>query len=261
DPPLQQVVARNVSLGARIDKPRWNLAVTLFRSDNRNDIQFITSEATGFGYFANVGTTRRQGIEVTGGGRIGRLDLSASYTLLDATYRSTLSVSGSGNSTSDAVAPGFEGNILVQPGNRLPSLPRHLFKAQARYEATKWLTARAELIASSGVYARGNENNADVPDGTYYLGSGKTDAYAVVNAGLDFKPHRAMTMFVMVRNLFNAHYATAAQLGSTGFDASGNFVARPFSSPVIDGERPVVSSTFLAPGAPRQIEVGASWHF
>ncbi|WDF71893.1 TonB-dependent receptor [Novosphingobium sp. KACC 22771] len=256
DPPLRQVVARSFSLGAKIQRKAWSLRLTAFRSDNRDDIQFIAGGASGFGYFANVGTTRRQGVEASGAVQWGRWQLGASYTLLDATYRTPLTVNGAGNSTNDGPAPGFEGEIDVRPGNRLPLLPRHLFKAQAGYEATSWATLRGELVAASGVYARGNENNLHVPDGVYYLGAGKTDAYAVVNASLEIRPRRGMTFTAGVSNLMNAHYATAAQLGASGFDANGAFVARPFTGPVIGGERPLVNSTFLAPAAPRRFEVG-----
>ena len=33
---------------------------------------------------------------------------------------------------------------------------------------------------------------------------------------------------VQVNNVFDTQYSTAAQLGPTGFDANGNFAARPF---------------------------------
>ncbi|NKI99156.1 TonB-dependent receptor [Novosphingobium sp. SG707] len=256
DPPLRQVVARSLSLGARIERKAWNLRLTAFRSDNHDDIQFIAGGASGFGYFANVGTTRRQGIEASGAAHWGRWQVGGSYTLLDATYRTPLTLNGGSNSSNDAAAPGFDGEIAVRPGDRLPLLPRHLFKAQAGFDAASWLSVRAEMVAAGGVYARGNENNLHQPDGTYYLGAGKTDAYAVVNASLEIRPRKGVIFTAGVSNLMNAHYATAAQLAASGFDANGAFVARPFSGPVIGGERPLVHSTFLAPAAPRRFEVG-----
>ena len=54
DPPLDQVVTRTFELGLRgTQRARWN--VGYFRSDNRNDILFVMSEQTGFGYFRNFG--------------------------------------------------------------------------------------------------------------------------------------------------------------------------------------------------------------
>ena len=117
------------------------------------------------------------------------------------------------------------------------------------------------MIASSGTYARGNENNLHQPDGVYYLGPGKTNGYAVLNLGTEVRPINLVTLFATVRNVFDKDYATAAQLGPTAFDANGNFVARPFAGPVIDGERPLLSSTFFAPGAPRSLQVGARVRF
>lgn len=256
DPPLRQVVARNLALGARIERGAWMLRLTGFRSDNRDDIQFIAGGASGFGYFANVGTTRRQGIEASGAARLGHWQIGGSYTLLDATYRTPLMLNGGPNSSNDGPAPGFDGEIAVRAGDRLPLLPRHLFKAQASFEATGRLTIRGELVAASGVYARGNENNLHQSDGTYYLGAGKTDAYGVVNTSAEWRPRKGVTLQAGISNLLNAHYATAAQLGASGFDANGGFVGRPFSTPVIGGERPLVHSTFLAPAAPRRFEVG-----
>ena len=46
-----------------------------------------------------------------------------------------------------------------------------------------------------------------------------------------------------------------------GSDAQGRVVSRPFAGPVIDGERPLLQSTFFAPGAPRSLQVGARLHF
>ncbi|MEQ1883292.1 MAG: TonB-dependent receptor, partial [Burkholderiales bacterium] len=170
-------------------------------------------------------------------------------------------VDGSANSTNDAVAPGFEGSIAITPGDRIPLIPRHLFKAGAEWSPVPLLSFSLDMIAAGGVYARGNENNLHQADGVYFLGAGKTDGYALFNVGVEIRPASAVTLFATVRNLFDKNYSTAAQLGPTAFDANGNFVARPFAGPVIDGERPLVSSTFYAPGAPRSVQVGARLRF
>ena len=68
DPPLKQVVARTVEAGLRGTKELnigtlgWKLGG--FRTNNTDDILAIPSPVLqGFGYFQNVGSTRRQGIE------------------------------------------------------------------------------------------------------------------------------------------------------------------------------------------------------
>jgi outer membrane receptor protein involved in Fe transport len=71
----------------------------------------------------------------------------------------------------------------------------------------------------------------------------------VANLGGRYQLHRRVQLFVQANNLLNRRYYTAAQLGSTGFTAAGNYVARPF--PAIGGAFPVQQTTFFAPGAPR----------
>ena len=261
DPPLRQVIARTVEMRFDAGNAWGHVHAALFRTDSSDDILFVANDASGYGYFRNFGKTRRQGLELSAKARAGRFTLSASYTLLDATYRSGETVNGSGNSSSDAPAPGFEGAIEIRPGNRIPLLPRHTAKAALGWEAAPWLSLDLDMVAVSGVYARGNENNAHQPDGTYYIGPGKTDPYAVFNLGGEVRPGPGITLFAMVRNLFDKAYATAAQLGATAFDAQGQVVSRPFAGPVIDGERPLLNSTFFAPGAPRSIQVGARLRF
>ena len=55
---------------------------------NKDDILFVASTQTGFGYFKNFGSTRRQGIELGISGRRGAVTGGASYTWLDATFES-----------------------------------------------------------------------------------------------------------------------------------------------------------------------------
>jgi outer membrane receptor protein involved in Fe transport len=261
DPPLRQVIARTVEAKAGLKRDRWSFSVSAFRTDSSDDILFVTDEPSGFGYFRNFGKTRRRGVEVDGRVSFGTVSLSTSYTLLDATYRSAETVDGSASSANDAGAPGFEGDIDVGPGDRIPLIPRHLFKAALGWTPAAWLTIMADMSAVSGSIARGNENNLHEPDGVYYLGPGRTGAYAVVNLGGELRPVKRLSLSLELRNVFDRRYATAAQLGRTAFDAAGSFVARPFAGPVIDGERPLLSSSFYAPGAPRSLEVGARLRF
>ena len=249
DPPLEQVVTRTFEAGLRggeEGRTRWN--VGWFRSENRNDILFVSSEQTGFGYFKNFGKTRREGLEAEVSARIWRFNLGGGYTFLNATYQSEEQVNGESNSSSDASAPGLEGLIEIEPGARIPLIPRHLLKAFADLQATSKLSVNFEVVGSSSAFARGNENNEHEPDGTYYIGPGTSPGYAVVNVAARYEINRRFELFVRINNLFNKRYFTAAQLGSTGFTAEGNFIARPFAP--VDGEFPLQHATFYAPGAP-----------
>lgn len=261
DPPLKDVVARTVEGGLNADVAGIALRLGVFRTVSRDDILFVANDTSGFGYFRNFGRTRRQGIDIDASARLGRVRLSGHYSLLDATYRSAETVNGAGNSSNDGEAPGFEGAIAIRAGNRIPLVPRHVLKAAVDWDPIETVSLSADMIAVSGMVARGNENGAHEADGAYYLGEGTVPPYAVVNIGAEVRPVKALTLFMQINNLFDKSYATAAQLGSTGFDAAGNFVARPFAGPVIDGERPLLGSTFYAPGAPRSVQVGARVRF
>ena len=66
DPPLKQVVTRTFEAGVRgtmENNLRWSAG--WFRGENYNDLLFVASEQTGFGYFTNFGQTRRQGVEAS----------------------------------------------------------------------------------------------------------------------------------------------------------------------------------------------------
>jgi outer membrane receptor protein involved in Fe transport len=251
DPPLEQVVTRSVEAGVRGRSGRVTWHAGVFRAVNRDDILFVSSPQTGFGYFRNVAETLRRGMELRAEGRVGRVTAGAGYTFLAATFASAETVNGSSNSTNGAALdghPGVDGTIDIAPGDRLPLAPRHVFKAFADADLTSRLAVDVDLLAVSASYARGNENNAHQPDGTYYLGPGTVGGYVIVNAGARLRLTRWLDAIAQVNNLFDREYATAAQLGPAGFTADGAFVARPL--PPEDGEFPLRHSTFLAPGAP-----------
>jgi outer membrane receptor protein involved in Fe transport len=262
DPPLDQVTTRTLEAGLRATLPvgpvpsdrlrvRWR--ASYFRADNRNDILFVMSEQTGFGYFRNFGRTRRQGVEAGADAQLGRISVGAGYTFLDATFQSPETLNGDSNSRNDA-GSGFEGAIAIEPGAHIPLIPRHVFKAFGDVRIRSNVFVDLGLVSVSSSYARGNENNAHQPDGTYYLGSGTTPGYAVVNVGARYQVTSRIGILLQVNNLFDRHYATASQLGVTGFTDARTFVARPF--PAVGGDFPLRHSTFEAPGAPAAFWVG-----
>ena len=108
------------------------------------------------------------------------------------------------------------------------------------------------MLAFSSAFARGNENNAHQADATNYLGSGQSAGYAVFNLTASYSVAQRWQLTAQVNNVFDTRYNTAAQLGPTGFDANGNFVARPLGGSSAAGY-PLVQSSFYAPGAPRSI--------
>ena len=254
DPPLEQVVTRTLEGGVRsagAGSVEWNVGV--FRAANNDDILFVASEQTGFGYFRNFGSTRRQGLEFGARARKGAATIGAHYTFLAATFQSEEVVNGTGNSTNEeaeAGIPGGEGTIEIEAGDQIPGLPRHLAKFYADVEVGGRWALHLGMNVSGGSFARGNENNEHEPDDVYYLGPGRTDAYAVASLGVRYRLNRRLELVGNISNLFDAEYATVAQLGPTGITPDGTYVARPF--PAVQGEFPVTQSTFVGPGAPRR---------
>jgi outer membrane receptor protein involved in Fe transport len=255
DPPLRQVVTTTWEAGLRGRlgaKTRWNAG--LFRADNVDDILFVADNSAGFGYFRNVGKTRRQGVELGLEGRAGALDFSLNYTWLDASFRSAELLNGGANSSADD-----DGRIAVRPGDRLPLIPRQIFKSRLDWQITPVWRVEGGMQAVAGANARGNENGQHRPDGTYFVGSGRSGGHAVFDVGATYEAAPRLRFFVQINNLFDRRYATAAQLNATGLTAEGNFIARPFAAQGDNAS--VVSSTFHAPGAPRTVWAGVRYAF
>ena len=263
DPPLEQVVTKTIEAGfSGLLSPQVSWRAGVFRANNYNDILFVAApSASQSGYFKNFGETRRQGIELGLAAALNKLTVGADYTYLDATYRSDDTLTGSSNSSNDSATsgnPGEEGSIQVRKGNRLPMIPRHLLKLSADYQFTDALNLGANLVGVSSSYARGNENNAHQADGVYYLGSGKSAGYGVLNLNAQYKIQPKLKLFGQLNNVFDREYSTAALLGANGFTGSGNFIARPFGPA---NNNATVQSTFYSPGTPRTLWVGIRYEF
>ena len=258
DPPLRQVHTdtwegglRSAAAGAVSWSASW------FRAENQDDILFVASTQSGFGYFKNFGRTRREGVELNATLRRGRIEGGGGYTFLLATYESPETVQGTGNSSNDAAAegrPGLEGSIDIVPGDRIPLIPVHTVKAFMDVRATTRLSVDLDLVGVSSSYARGNENNEHVPLPPYYLGPGTAPGYVVLNLGARYRLTPRVELLAQVDNLLNRKYVTAAQLGPTAFTAGGSVATQPL--PPIGGEFPVPQATFFAPGPPTLIWTG-----
>jgi iron complex outermembrane receptor protein len=224
DPPLQQVVARTFEVGlrgrlsGRAASVSYDLAA--FRTVNSQDIIFISAgPITNQGYFANVGQTRRQGVEagLSGrqrlGPRAGQLQWSAHYTFLDATFQTPFSELSANHP--DAV----DGALAVPAGARLPSSPRHIGKATVTWLYADRLALGANLVANSSQFLRGDEANLLAP----------IAGYVVVDLRASYAVTPPLSVFVKVSNLFDAHYSTFGVLG----DATAVFPT--FDNPRFEG--------------------------
>jgi iron complex outermembrane recepter protein len=196
DPPLKQVVGRTIEAGLRGDlqlnggRLEWKAGA--FRAELTNDIINVASFIQGRGSFQNVAGTRRQGLEAGVEYKTPRLTAYASYSYIDATFRFTGDISSPNNPGADA-----EGNIHVVPGDRIPMIPQHQFKAGLEYAVTpEWKVGGNVVVVGSQFYA-GDEANLNE----------KLPAYWVVNLRTSYDVNKDVQVFALVNNLFNNKYA------------------------------------------------------
>jgi outer membrane receptor protein involved in Fe transport len=243
DPPLAAVVARTAEVGVRGGGEGWQWSAAAFQSRLSNDIEFVSSVAgaSNAGYFANVGATRRTGMELSAAKQWGALAVSARYSLIDATFRSTFSESSPDNSSADAA-----GTILVRPGEQLPGIPGQTLKLRCDYTVGARWAASLSVLASSGVYARGDENNADR--------NGRLPGYALVSLYARYQLSGPWQLFARVNNLFDTRYYDFGILAEDFFTAPGH------SFGPSAGVEPRAEQ-FRGPGAPRGVWLGARYAF
>jgi iron complex outermembrane recepter protein len=244
DPPLDEVISKTMEVGARgLAGTSWRWSAAVFRSRLDNDIAFISAGAgaTNAGYFANVGTTRRQGVELALETRFEPVSFSVRYTFLDAAFRSAFAESSPANSSADE-----EGIIQVEPGDRIPATPRHVLKVRADWTVTPQFFLGANVLTSTGVYARGDENNRDV--------NGQLPGYTLVNLDARYTISRRFEVFARVNNVFDRRYFNFGVVGENFFTGPD----RTFGPAV--GIDPVPEQ-FRGPGAPRGVWVGVKYSF
>lgn len=234
DPPLKMVVAQTLELGARGKSAELSWGAALYRTELTDDIQFIGSEgAINAGYFQNVGKTRRQGVELNAGQRFGPLGVVARYSFIAATYRDGFIENSPSNATANA-----NGDIVVQRGDRIPSVPRHSLHLRLDLDASDAMSLGANLVAVGSSRARGDENNQDA--------GGAVPGYAVLNLDGRVRLGKHLEAFARINNLLNRQYANFGILGRNVFNGPGHS---------FDPANPV-NESFRGLGAPRGLWLG-----
>ncbi len=239
DPPLGQVVARTFEAGVRghleHGRASADYAIAAFRTANSDDILFVSAgPLTNEGYFSNVGDTLRRGVEALLHGRVrlsprtGRLEWTANYTYLDATFRTPFVAP----STHHPLA--VNGEIDVAAGAHLPSTPAHVGKASLTWIVPFGLALGAAVLGNSGQYYRGDEANL-LP---------QIPGYMLVNLRADYAFARWISAFARLDNVFDTVYASFGVLG----DATPVFPA--FTDP-----------RFQGPGSPRAAWAGVELRY
>ena len=234
DPPLKQVISRTVEVGFRgttelnVGTLAWKLGA--FRATNADDILAIPSpELQGFGYFQNVGRTRRQGIEAQVNLTSKTVQLYASYALVDARFLDPLQV-GSNSPFADA-----DGNVQILPGNRIPAIPRNRIKGGIDYWVTDQLKIGGDALFVSNQYFAGDESNQ----------AARLPSYTVFNVHSSYQINKTIQIYGRVDNLFDRRYATYGTFFQT--DDIPNFA---------NGGAPFTDARSVSPARPRAFYAG-----
>lgn len=231
DPPLRQVVARTFELGARGEARPFRWSAAAFDATNHDDILFIASGTTqGEGFFANVGTTRRRGMEaLVSSPPASRVAWMVSYALLDATFGDAVAMPSRSHPLAE------EGRIEVRAGDRVPGLSRHAARGSVTVPILESLRAGIEGRYQSSQYVRGDEANLLRP----------LPGFTLWNASLAWDLGRRIELIAAVENVLNERYATFGLLA----DAAG-VLGDDYEDPL-----------FVSPGAPRSVRVLVGWRW
>ena len=205
DPDLKQVVSQTFEAGVRgTVKPAAEATLkydlSLYRSDLDDDIAFVNSAAQGRAFFANIGRTRRQGIDAEVALETPRWSAFVAYSFIDATYQTSF-VEGAGNNP----AADASSNITVNPGNHLPGIPAHQLKLGGSYNLTDKWSIGATVIGASSQYLFGDEANLTPPLPGYV----RLD----LQTRYDLAPN--VQLFAWARNVTNASYYTYGTFSPT----------------------------------------------
>jgi len=198
DPPLKQVVSKTVEAGLRgtrelnIGTLGWKIGG--FRATNYDDIMGLPAAGRqGFGFFQNVGATRRQGLEAELNLKSETLQFHASYALVDARFLDSLELS-----SNSPFANPSTGTIRVVPGNQVPAVPRHRVKAGVEYAVTDAWKVGGDALFVASQYLVGDESNQ----------ASKLPSYTVFNLHTSYQVTKNVQVYGKIDNIFDNRYAT-----------------------------------------------------
>ena len=214
DPKLKQVVSRTVEAGLRGTRELgpdlglfgWKLGG--FHTRNQDDILDVPSPVQGFGYFRNVGTTQRQGVEAEVNLRSDRFYAYATYAFLDATFQTPILLSSPNNPFADA-----SGDIQVRRGDQIPLVPHNRAKVGIDYRVTPLFTLGGDVLYTGRQYYVGDESNQNR----------RLPSYVTTALHASYQITKEVELFGRVENLFDARYYNYGTFFETDQIASANF--------------------------------------
>jgi outer membrane receptor protein involved in Fe transport len=205
DPNLKQVVSHTIEAGLRGtvgvgNDGHLNYNVGLFRSNLDDDIVFVNSVTLNRAFFTNVGQTRREGLDAGIEYKTPRWSAYLTYTYTNATYQSGFVEAAGSNPAGDA-----NGNITINPGNRLPGVPVNQGKLGVTYKITDAWTVAGVLLAQSGQYLFGDAANL----------TPQLPGFATLNLSTSYQITPHITLFASVENVTDAKYYTYGTFSPT----------------------------------------------
>jgi iron complex outermembrane recepter protein len=205
DPDLKQVIAHTLEAGVRgafSTSPGAKLGYSLayFHTDLDDDIAFVNSVTQGRAFFANIGDTRRQGVDASLQWTNDRWLAYLAYSYIEASYRTGFVEASGSNPAADP-----DGNITVHPGDRLPGIPANQLKLGAYYKVSDAWTVGATAIAASGAYLFGDEGNQ----------TPKLPGYYTLNLSTTYQASRNLQVFAWVDNITDQKYSTYGTFSPT----------------------------------------------
>jgi iron complex outermembrane receptor protein len=208
DPPLKQVVAHTYEAGLRGAQPIFDTGQVdwkagYFRTNSTNDIVAEMSRLTGLGFFANVPSTLRQGVEAEANFHYGNLSAYVNYAFVDATYQFAGPLASPNNPFN------VNGNIFVTPGDHIPGIPRHQVKFGGDIAVTPKFKLGADVLVAGAQYFVGDGANQNP----------KLPLYWVANLHASYQLDEHIQFFGLINNIFNNRNATYGTFFNTGTDA------------------------------------------
>lgn len=243
DPYLKQVISRTLEGGFRLKLSESSgMSVSVYRSENSDDILFRAIGARGLGFFENFDRTRRQGIDLGAYTAVGAVDLRVSYSYLDATYQAS------------QILFGGERDIQVNPGTKIAGLPAHTLRLNADWRVVPKLVVGGSMLATSSITTQGNEDGrigAEADESV--AANAKVKGYLLLNLHANYEAAKGLDYFARVNNVLDTRFETYGLMAMSMFNADGSRIGDPSVGPNV--------SRFVAPGAPRNFMVGLRYRF
>ena len=175
DPPLDPVIGTTYELGAHWIRGGITVDGAVYRTDVKDDISFIASDAALLeGFFANIGRTRREGLELSAQAHVRGHTVYANYAYTRASFRTGAEIfsirSQSQFAPDSANASPLYGTNEVHVGDQLSLVPDHQVRFGAALALGSGLEVGVDARYTGKQWLRGDEANETGALDAYFNG-------------------------------------------------------------------------------------------